>query len=154
MSLKGGFLMDAIDQAILAELKKRSRASASDIGRRVNLSVPAVAERIRKLEQTGVIRQYTVRIDREKAGKGLLAFIFVNVDGTENIEPFRSEITRYDCVLECYHVAGPYDYLLKVAVEDTKALELFLSATLKQIRGVSGSNTVVALATLKEEINV
>ncbi len=146
--------MDAIDQAILAELKKRGRASASEISKKVNLSVPAVAERIRKLEQAEIIRQYTVRINRDKTGKGLLAFIFVNIEGTENIDPFRSAIVRCDCVLECHHVAGAYDYLLKVAVEDTRALENFLSRTLKKIEGVSGSNTVVALATLKEEINV
>jgi len=60
---------------------------------------------------------------------------------------------QYNCVLECHHVAGNYDYLLKVIVEDTQALEEFLSKKLKKIKGVSGSNTIISLITLKEEIN-
>lgn len=145
--------MDKIDEAILEVLKENGRASASEISRRVQLSVPAVAERIRKLEQSEVIRQYTVKINRDKIEKRLLAFIFVNIDKTENIELFRKAIIQYKDVLECHHVAGNYDYLLKVALEDTRALELFLSKKLKKFPGVSGSNTVIALGTLKEEIN-
>jgi Lrp/AsnC family leucine-responsive transcriptional regulator len=145
--------MDATDYAILNELKKNGRASASEISKRVDLSVPAVAERIRKMEQAEIIRQYTIKINRNKIGQRLLAFIFVNIDKTENIGSFKNAIVRHDCVLECHHVAGTYDYLLKVIVEDTQALENFLSKTLKKIKGVSDSNTVIALTTLKEEIN-
>ena len=145
--------MDGIDYAILNELKENGRASASEISRKVNLSIPAVAERIRKLEQAEVIQQYTIKINRNKIEKRLLAFIFVNIDETENIDSFRNAIVQYNCVLECHHVAGNYDYLLKVIVEDTQALEEFLSKTLKKIKGVSGPNTIISLITLKEEIN-
>ena len=146
--------MDKIDLAILDELKKNGRSSVSDISRKVLLSVPAVAERIRKMEQSGIIQQYTVKIDRNRTDLQLLAFIFVTVDRTENIEHFRNAIVRYPCVLECHHVAGAYDYLLKVALADTEALEEFLSGTLKKIRGTAASNTIITLTTLKEEINV
>ncbi|WMJ77707.1 MULTISPECIES: Lrp/AsnC family transcriptional regulator [unclassified Sedimentibacter] len=145
--------MDSIDYAILNNLKENGRASASEISKKVNLSIPAVAERIRKLEQSGIIQQYTIKINRNKIGKYLLAFVFVNIDKTENIDGFRNEIVKHNCVLECHHVAGGYDYLLKVAVEDTQALENFLSKTLKKIKGISGSNTIITLITLKEEIN-
>ncbi len=145
--------MDAIDYAILNELKVNGRASASEISKKVNLSIPAVAERIRKLEQTEVIRQYTIKINRDKIEKRLLAFIFININKTEDIDNFRNVIVQHNCVLECHHVAGTYDYLLKVIVEDTKALENFLSKTLKKIKGVSCSNTIISLITLKEEIN-
>lgn len=146
--------MDTIDYAILNELKRNGRASASEISKKVNLSIPAVAERIRKMEQAEIIQQYTIKINREKIGKRLLAFIFVNIDKTENIENFKNTIVQHDCVLECYHVAGIYDYLLKVVTEDTQALEDFLSNTLKKIKGVSSSNTFIALTTLKEKINL
>lgn len=145
--------MDAIDYAILNELKENGRASASEISKKVNLSIPAVAERIRKMEQAEVIQQYTIKINRDKIGKRLLAFIFVNIDKTDNIENFRNAIVQHNSVLECYHVAGTYDYLLKVVVEDTQALENFLSKALKKIKGVSSSNTIITLITLKEEIN-
>ena len=146
--------MDTIDTAILEALKENGRASASEISRRVRLSVPAVTERIKKLEQGGIIRQYTVKTDRYQTGQRLLAFVFVNIDRTAYIDRFRSEIVQHACVLECHHIAGAYDYLLKVALRDTQALESFLSGTLKKIEGVSGSNTVIALTTLKEEMNV
>ena len=144
--------MDSTDRAILSLLKQNARASASEISKRVSLSVPAVSERIKKLEQSGVIRQYTVRLDRQLTGEKLVAFIFVNLDKTESITPLRETIVTYPCVLECHHVAGPYDYLLKVAVEDTQALENFLTQTLKKMGGVAGSNTIISLAALKEEM--
>lgn len=146
--------MDAMDEAILEELKQNARASASGIGRRVNLSTPAVAERIRKLERAGIVARYTVRIDREKTGKKVLAFLLVGIGGTEHTQAFRNEVVKNPCVLECHHVAGAYDYLLKVAAEDMRTLEAFISETLKTMRGVTGTNTMIALKTLKEEMNV
>jgi Lrp/AsnC family leucine-responsive transcriptional regulator len=146
--------MDSIDSAILGVLKENGRATSSEISRKVSLSVPAVAERIRKLEQAGVIEKYTVKINRNKTGKRLLAFIFVNIDQTERINTFREAIIKHDCVLECHHVAGSYDYILKVGLEDTLALEDFLTNTLKKIKGVASSNTIITLITLKEEINL
>jgi Lrp/AsnC family leucine-responsive transcriptional regulator len=145
--------MDEIDSAILNELKQNGRASASEISKRVSLSVPAVGERIHKMEQAGTIQKYTVRLNRQQLGQHLLAFIFVNIDKNENIEPFREAIVQFSCVLECHHVAGEYDYLLKVAAADTQALEVFLSQSLKKISGVVRSNTIITLITLKEEIN-
>lgn len=145
--------MDTIDMAILDALKRNARASASQIGRQVSLSVPAVAERIRKLERAGIIAGYALRIDREKTGYSLLAFLLVRVGGTENAKAFRGEIVRHACVLECHHVTGAYDYLLKVAAEDVRALEQFISGTLKGIKGVSDTNTMISLHTVKEEIN-
>lgn len=145
--------MDATDTAILRELRQNARASAAEIGRRVSLSIPAVTERIRKLEAAGVILQYTARLDRAKAGKPLLAFILVNLDGTDNIRGFRDAVIRCAGVLECHHVAGAHDYLLKVAAADMQALETLISKNLKTIPGVTATNTMISLLTLKEEIN-
>jgi len=83
----------------------------------------------------------------------LLAFVFVNIDGTENTEEFRKTVVLYDSVLECHHVAGEYDYLLKIIVEDTKSLEQFISHTLKKIKGVAKSNTIIVLSSQKESLN-
>lgn len=145
--------MDAMDEAILKELKQNARASASEIGRRVKLSTPAVAERIRKMEASGLIERYTVKLNRARTGKPLLAFILVGLGGTEPIHGFREAVTRQPCVLECHHVAGAHDYLLKVAAEDMQGLETFISKTLKTIPGVASTNTMISLLTLKEETN-
>ncbi len=145
--------MDEIDTAILNELKANSRAPTSEISKKVRLSIPAVGERIRKLEQAGIVERYTIKINRAKTDQRLLAFIFVNIDKTENIEDFRREIVSHRCVLECHHVAGAYDYLLKIVVDSTQSLEDFLTQVLKKMNGVASSNTIITLTTLKEEIN-
>ena len=145
--------MDSTDLKIIDMLKDNSRSTTSDISRRVNLSIPAVAERIRKMEESGLIEKYTIRINREKTNKKLMAFIFVNIDKTENIEQFRNSIVNYNGVLECHHMAGEYDYLLKVLVEDSRALEYLISDCLKKITGVTKTNTMIVLSSLKEDIN-
>lgn len=146
--------MDSIDLKIINVLKENSRTTISIISKKVNLSIPAVAERIRKMEQLDIIEKYTIKVNRDKINYKLLAYVFVNIDKTENVEEFRKYIVQYSSVLECHHVAGEYDYLLKVLVEDTKALEYFLSNTLKKIKGVFKSNTIIVLSSLKENINI
>lgn len=145
--------MDSMDDAIIKVLKENGRASASAIGKRVNLSVPAVLDRIRKLRQAGIIEGYTVKLNRTNTGRLLLAFVFVRVTGNECIQAFRESAVQFDCVLECHHMAGEYDYLLKVAVAGTAELEYFLTSRLKTIKGVAETNTMIVLATIKEEIN-
>ncbi len=146
--------MDTIDLKIIDVLKENGRASASEISKKVNLSIPAVAERIRKMEEAYIIEKYTIKVNRDKINFKLLAFVFVNIDKTENIDGFRKDIVKYSSVLECHHVAGECDYLLKILVEDTKSLEYFISNMLKNIKGVIKSNTIITLSSLKEDINV
>ena len=146
--------MDDIDLKILEELKRNGRATASEISKAVSLSVPATAERIRKMERSGIIEGYLVKINQKALGYKLLVFILVCLDTTENISRFRREIVRNPHVLECHHVAGQSDYLLKVLVSDTDELESFISDYLKGIPGVVSSTTIINLTTLKEEINI
>ncbi|MFF2754761.1 Lrp/AsnC family transcriptional regulator [Psychrobacillus sp. NPDC058041] len=145
--------MDMIDAKILEVLKKNGRATASEISKKVNLSIPAVSERIRKLEDAKIIEQYTVKINREKMGLKLLAIIFLNIDHAANIKSFREAIIPFTEVIECHHMAGEYDYMLKVLVEDTAELEILLNDKLKSIQGVRTSNTLIVLSTLKENTN-
>lgn len=145
--------MDSIDREILEVLREKGRMSLSDISRRVNLSVPAVSERIRKLEESSVIEGYTVRINREAVGMKLLVYIMVNIDTPENTRVFRERIVEFREVIECHHIVGEYDYMLKVLLEDTRALEDFLMERLKRIEGVQKTSTTICLSTLKEEVN-
>jgi len=144
--------MDVIDGKILEALKQNGRSTASDISKQVNLSVPAVSERIRKLEEANIIEQYTIKINREKMGYKLLAIMFVNIDNAANIQHFRNAIIQFPEVIECHHMAGEYDYMLKVLIEDTSKIEFFLSH-LKTVQGVQKSNTLIVLSTLKEIMN-
>lgn len=146
--------MDKTDLKILDILKENGRATASEISRQVALSVPAAAERNRKMERAGIIEGYSVKVNDSAMGYSLLAFIFVTIDSTENIEGFRKKIVQKKNVMECHHIVGQSDYLLKVRVADTEELEHFISNELKGIKGVSSSNTIISLSTLKEESNV
>lgn len=146
--------MDSTDLNIIDELKNNSRAQLSDISKKVNLSIPAVSERMRKLEEADIIEKYTIRVNREKMNYNLLALIFVNIEKTEYIENFRASIIKFNSVLECHHLAGEYDYFLKVIVKDTKDLEYFIANKLKKIKGVEKTNTIIVLSSIKEEINL
>lgn len=142
--------MDDIDIKIIELLKKNSRLSGSDISKEVHLSVPVVTERIRKLEEGNVIEQFTVKLNREKFGLNLAAFIFVTLKDPKYIDNFKKTVMKFDSVLECHHIAGEYDYLLKVVVENTKALERFVSYILKKTEGVSRTNTIITMSSIKE----
>lgn len=145
--------MDDIDRSILEALKENARMTVSEISKRACLSVPAVTERIRKMDESGLIEGYTVKVSRSKSGYRLLAFVLVVIDRTEQIPAFRAFVEDCAEILECHHLAGEYDYLLKVLVTDTAELETFLSRTLKSVPGVVRSNTMISLSSIKERLN-
>jgi Lrp/AsnC family leucine-responsive transcriptional regulator len=150
----GGKKMDLIDTKILNILKNNARITASELSKKVNLSLPAVLDRIKKMEASKIIEKYTVKLNREALNYKLLVFIFVAIEKTKYINNFRNSIINMNVVLECHHLAGEYDYLLKVIVQDTQTLETFISDSLKKIPGIVKTNTIIALSSLKEEINV
>ena len=135
-------------------LKENRRESASEIAKQVALSVPAVTERIRKLEQGGVIEKYTLRINPCELGYNLLVFVLVKIDASRNLEAFQDEVTALANVLECHHIAGPSDYLLKVLVKDMQDLETLLSCTMKDLPGVAETQTLFCLSMLKKKFFV
>ncbi len=145
--------MDKIDYEIIRLLIKNGRATATVISKAVNLSVPAVSERIRNLEENHVIEGYLAKISRKQLGYGLLAFVFVDIALVEETEVFKQAISGLPEVLESHHVAGDHDLLLKVLVEDTESLEAFISHKLKRIHGVIHTKTSIVMSTLNEEIN-
>ena len=86
--------MDETDYLLLATLKQNSRASASELSRLAHLSVPAVSERLRKLEQSGVIEQYSIKLNRAATGHKLTAFVFVTLEQTAQVLPFRKKLYK------------------------------------------------------------
>lgn len=145
--------MDKIDFEILELLKENGRATATQISKSVNLSVPAVSERIKNLEENKVIEGYSAKINRKKLGYGLLAFVFVDIALVEETQVFKRAVSRLPEVLESHHIAGEHDLLLKVLVEDTESLEAFISLKLKRIHGVTHTKTSIVMSTLNERMN-
>ncbi|MEO3946705.1 Lrp/AsnC family transcriptional regulator [Gorillibacterium sp. CAU 1737] len=143
--------MDAIDHQIVELLKANSRISSSDISKAVHLSVPAVSERIRRLEKNQIIDRFTVKLNRKAAGQHIQVLISVQLTASADLPRFRQSMLEVPSVLECHHIAGEYDYLLKVALADLSELETFITDTLKARHSIARTNTVFILNTIKEE---
>lgn len=141
--------MDAIDIRIIECLKANSRENASVIGNKVNMSVSAVIERIKKLESSGIIKQYTAVLDKEMLGMDLTAFIFVNVEHPKFIGVFSEFVAKHPQIMESHSVTGDFTYILKVCVENAKGLEKLLRE-INSVSGVVSTNTQVVLSTEKE----
>lgn len=144
--------MDKQDIKILQALALNARVPAASIARRVNLSLPAVTSRLRKLDSAGIIDRYTIRINREKMNLHLMAFIQVWVDHTK-ASTVKEQLISLSEVLECHHAAGDYDLLLKVLVKDTAQLEILLVSKIKAIKAITRTSTTIILNTYKDEIN-
>lgn len=136
--------MDAIDSKILEILSKNARATAAEIGGEVNLSVPAINKRIRRMQSEGAIRRFTVVADGKKVGKPIVAFVLVVVQGDAAVKALLEYVAEDADVLECSAVTGEYDYLIKVCAADVEALEEKLLRMKKQ-KGVLKSHTMLSL---------
>ncbi|WP_440134621.1 Lrp/AsnC family transcriptional regulator [Chitinophaga sancti] len=144
--------MDNYDSKILRLLIKNSRITGADIARKINLSLPAVTERLRKLDRSGIVDRYTIKVNREQLSLHLMAYINVWIDHTKNT-PVKDQLIAMEEVMECHHVAGDSDLLLKVLVQDTTALEQLLVSKIKAIKGITRTSTTIILSSYKEEIN-
>lgn len=146
--------MDSIDVRILDLLKENSRIKFSEIKEDIHLSLPAISERIRKLEEQGYIDQYTVKLNRRKMGYHMLSFVLINIGDEEAIDQFKDMVSKTDNIIECHHLAGEYDYLIKVATKDSEELGDFVTKSLKTLPGMIETNSVIVLSTHKEKVNV
>lgn len=144
--------MDELDRKILRLLTQNARITGADIARKVNLSIPAVTERLRKLNRSGMIDKYTVKLNRAALSLNLLAFIQVWIDHARSGNA-KELIAGMPEVLECHHIAGDCDMLLKVLVKDTAALEELLVNKIKSNKAVTRTSTIIVLTSHKEEIN-
>lgn len=145
--------MDDIDRRILQILSSNARATVSEISGQVNLSVPAVSERLRKLESSGVIEKYTAILNSEAFGRNLTAIMLVSIKRTQSVGDFLNTVQNSKDVLECHYIAGDYDYMLKIITENASTLEALLNK-IKGIAGVQKTNTVLVLSTLKSNPSI
>lgn len=143
--------LDAQDLVILRELQADSSLSNVELARRVTLSPPATHARVRRLEQLGYIRQYAALLDRDRLGYDMLCFISVSLQRhqPDHVQQFRELVVALPEVLECYHVTGDYDYILKVVVQSRTELQRFLMDKLTPSPGIAQIHTRVVLTEIK-----
>jgi Lrp/AsnC family transcriptional regulator, leucine-responsive regulatory protein len=142
--------LDDIDRRILALLQENGRKSYAELGKAVGLAVSSVNDRVRKLQDRGVIEGVHATLSAEALRLDLLAFIFVGWTDPATEEPFLARIAYEASILECHHVTGAWNYLLKVRTHTTRDLEAFLSAIVKGVPGVERTETLIVLSSAKE----
>jgi Lrp/AsnC family transcriptional regulator, leucine-responsive regulatory protein len=143
--------MDKIDRKILQVLQADSRTSLQEISQAVGLSSTPCWGRIKKMEEAGVIEGYTIRLNAQAIGLGDTVMVQVTLDSHSDntLEKFGETLASIPEVIEAYLVSGEYDYLLRVAVKDTKDYERLLRERLYKIKGVRHSKSSFVLRTLK-----
>jgi len=127
--------LDKTDIKILEILQEDSRITSKALAVELNLSPTPVFERVKRLERDGIIRKYVALVDNKKIDLMLMTFISVSLTKHTRmyLEKFVKEVEKYPEVLECYHIAGNFDFLLKVLVKDIEAYEAFTLTKLSTI---------------------
>jgi len=143
-------VLDPTDLTILGLLQTNARISNADIARRLDMAPSAILDRIRKLEQRGVIQGYLTRIAPPAVGLGLTAFILVRTEERVGTGAIGQALARIPQVLEVHHVAGEDCYLTKVRVRDTEDLSRLLRERFGRLKGVRNTRSTIVLSTVKE----
>jgi Lrp/AsnC family leucine-responsive transcriptional regulator len=146
-------MIDEIDAKILDILQKKGRTRRNDLADAVGLSLPSVSDRLRKLEDGGIISGYHAKLDAKKLGRDITAFIFVAVDSSKHYAAFLDHAKELDEILECHAITGEGTHLLKVRTTNTASLEKLL-AKVQAWSGVVRTQTDVVLSTSKETTRI
>lgn len=143
--------LDVLDLSILKLLQKNSKLTNKALSTHLSLSVTAVYERIKKLEKTGIIKDYVALLSKEKLHQSFVAFCHVKLiqHTQDNVKQFEKEVIKIDEVLECYHLSGDYDYLLKVHVKDMESYRNFMIEKLTNLNHIGSTHSMFMINEVK-----
>ena len=143
--------MDLIDKKLLGLLQEDTKKTTKELSMVLNLSVTAVYERIKKLEREGVISKYVAILDRNKVEKAFVVFCHIKlIQHTKDlIHTFESEVIKLDEVLECFHVSGDYDYILKICVKDMEEYREFMVTKLTTLQHIGSTHSTFMIGEVK-----
>ncbi len=146
--------LDKIDRKILAILQQDGRISNADLAKRVNLSPTPTLERVKRLERDGFIERYAALLNPEKMQAAMTAFVEVALDRTTEdvLSRFATEVRKVPEIVECHMIAGGFDYLLKIRVEDLSGYRRFLGSELARLPGIRATHTYTVMEKVKEAV--
>jgi Lrp/AsnC family leucine-responsive transcriptional regulator len=147
-------MIDEISLKILKILQKKARIPNVEVARQVGMAPSAVLERIRKLEKTGLIDGYEVRLNPERFGKGQVAFVQVTIDGRTRTKKLADHLASLAQVQEIHFVAGHDSLLLKVRETDTRTLGRLVREEIAALKGVVSTQTTIVMETFKESARI
>lgn len=142
-------MLDDLDIQILKTLQVNGRTKRNELAEKVDLSVPSVSERLKKLEESKIIEGYYAKVNKQAFGLDILAFILVIMDSSKHYKDLIKHVDKHPNILECHSVLGEGSHLLKVLVKNTESLEKILSE-IQTWLGVTGTKTTYVLSTIKE----
>jgi len=148
--------LDSIDKKLLGYLQQNSKQTTKELSVKLNLSVTAVYERVKKLERQKIIRQHTILLDKNKIGKGFTVFCHIKLKQhtKENIIDFEKEIALLNEVLECFHVSGDYDYIIKVCVSDMDEFREFMVTKFTVISSIGSTQSSFSISEVKNTTQI
>ena len=143
--------LDMIDKKLLELLQKDAKQTTKALALKLNLSKTAVYERIKKLEKQEVIQKYTALLDRRKTNMAFVVFCHVRLTQhvKEQLVGFENQVVQLPEVLECYHVSGDYDYMLKINVADMEAYREFMTSKLTTLSQIGSTHSVFMIEEVK-----
>ena len=145
--------LDFKDKHLLEEIQENSRITNTELAKRIGLSPSSTLERVKKLEVSGIIEKYITLLNPRKAGYSCFTFVEIKLarHGETPVEDFISSIALIPEVLECHHITGEADFLLRVATKDIPAYEELILHQLSALANVQTMKTFVVLSTFKNE---
>lgn len=143
--------LDQTDRKLLTLLQEDSKQTTKELSNKLNLSVTAVYERVKKLEKEAVIKKYVAILDKKRIAKSFMAQCHVRLTqhSKDFVMKFEREIIKIEEVLECYHVSGDYDYILKILVEDMEAYRDFMVTKLTAIPNIGNTHSIFVIGEVK-----
>jgi len=143
--------MDTTDRKLLMLLQQDSTKTTKELSLKLNLSVTAIYERIKKLEREGVINKYVAILDQKKVEKTFVVFCHLKLiqHTKEYLTRFEQEVVKLEEVLECYHVSGDYDYILKIYVKDMEAYREFMVTKLTTLQHIGSTHSTFMISEVK-----
>ena len=143
--------MDNTDRKILHLLQQDSTLSLSDLAEQVNLSSTPCWKRVKKLQDTGIIKSRVALIDAHKVDLGVSVFVHLKTQQHDNVwlQNFAKQIMAFDEVMECYRMAGEWDYLLRVVAKDIAAFDRFYKRLVSKVDGLSDVSSSFAMEEIK-----
>ena len=143
--------LDEIDKKLLKLLQTDSKKTTAALSSKLNLSVTAVYERIKKLEREGIIEKYVVLVNRKKIEKGFVVFCHIKLiqHTKEFLTKFETQVIKLNEVLECHHVSGDYDYILKIVLKDMEEYREFLVEKLTTLEHIGSTHSTFMISEVK-----
>lgn len=145
--------LDHVDRNILSILQGDGRIANAELAKRINLSPTPTLERVRRLERDGFIESYVAVLNSYKMEAAMTAFVEVNLDRTTEdvLKRFAQAALATPEIIECNMIAGGFDYLLKIRVEDMVAYRKFMGARLAELPGIRATHTFMVMEKIKDE---